>query len=307
MERAHAHVGERGGDVAARRELARVGRREEARLRPAVVERDAPGERREQDDAERPQVERRLGGRALELLRRHVPRRADDAPRLRDGRAIEELRDAEVDDLHVVEAAARLLEEDVVGLDVAVHDAVRVRLAEARERLLEDARDARVRELDAAPELDREIAPGEQLHHEIERARRRDRGLAEVEDADHVGVVEPARRARLDEEPRGDPRRVEQVRVHELDGDVAVERALVGLVDDAHAAGADALDDLEAALDDAAHERVGVVDLTRLGGAARRAKAADVEVVAAALASVPHRALYRTYISAPALQAGPGW
>ena len=69
------------------------------------------------------------------------------APPAPDGGAarLEDLREAEVDDLHEVEARAQRLEHDVVGLEVAVHDAERVRLFERGERLPQHVDDARAR------------------------------------------------------------------------------------------------------------------------------------------------------------------
>ena len=52
------------------------------------------------------------------------------------------LREPEVDDLHEVGALARRLEDDVLGLQIAVDDPEVVRLAERREHLAEDVDDA---------------------------------------------------------------------------------------------------------------------------------------------------------------------
>ena len=80
------------------------------------------------------------------LLGRHVPRcahrRAELRQRLRgaDAGCVQRLRDAEVGDLG--RAAGQ---EDIVGLDVAVHDAARVRVSECASDVAEDARELRHR------------------------------------------------------------------------------------------------------------------------------------------------------------------
>ena len=88
--------------------------------------REAP----EEDAAEREHVGARVDVLlAARLLGRHVPGRADrDAGRRELGLGAP--RDAEVDDLHAAHVA--LDEQDVPRLEVAVHDAVRVRLCERR-------------------------------------------------------------------------------------------------------------------------------------------------------------------------------
>jgi hypothetical protein len=50
------------------------------------------------------------------------------------------LGEAEVDDLHEVAAGPRRLEDDVLGLEIAVDDAEVVRLAERREHLASSRR-----------------------------------------------------------------------------------------------------------------------------------------------------------------------
>jgi hypothetical protein len=78
--------------------------------------------------------------------------------RVGGGRVLEDLREAEVDDLHEVEAGAQRLEDDVVGLEVPVDDAERVRLLESGERLAEDVGDAAQRERTLGVRDPREVA-----------------------------------------------------------------------------------------------------------------------------------------------------
>ena len=94
----------------------------------------------------------------------------------------------------------------------------------------------------------------EELHRDEEQALF---GLAEVDQADRVRMIEP-RAARASLWKRLHPRRIgRHVRAEHLDGDDAIDRELLGLVDDAGAAFADALQDLEAVGEDLADERIG--------------------------------------------------
>ena len=81
-------------------------------------------------------------------------------------------------------------------------------------------------------------------------------GLAEVEHADGVRVLEPRARLRLVVEAL-DPLRIRRhLRVEHLDCDDAIDRDLARLVDDAHAALADTSLDLVPAVDDLADEGI---------------------------------------------------
>ena len=81
-------------------------------------------------------------------------------------------------------------------------------------------------------------------------------GLAEVEHADRVRVLQPRARLRLVVEALHPRRILRHLRVEHLQRDDAIDRDLARLVDDAHAALADALLDLVAAVDDLADERI---------------------------------------------------
>jgi hypothetical protein len=66
---------------------------------------------------------------------------------------------------------------------------------------------------------------------------------ADVVDGDDVGVREPRHRPRLAQEPRAAPIARVRRRLEQLDRQLAVELGVVGRVDDAHGAGADAIKD----------------------------------------------------------------
>ena len=138
------------------------------------------------------------------------------------------------------------------GFEIAVNDAEVVRFGERREHLAEDVDDAPEGERPFFVDDAGEVAPAEELHHQVElRA-----VLAEVDHADRVRVVEAARRAGLGDEADRGALVAEQVRVDDLDRDRAAERLLLGAVDAAHAADADELEDHVAAGERGADQRV---------------------------------------------------
>ena len=207
------------------------------------LERRPPREHDEQQHRERVDVGRRIDiGEPARLLRRHVVRRADhDA-----GRGERELpagaRDAEVDDLGLREVAVD--EEDVRRLDVAVHDADRVREAEALGDAADERDGLRRGEL-AALQAGGEILALEPLHREVGPA-----VVVAVRDVADDRVV-PQRREepRLTQEARGVA--LAGVRAEELDRDEAARRAVARAVHLAHGAAAREGLELEAIVEDA--------------------------------------------------------
>ena len=172
------------------------------------------------------------------------------------------------------------------GFEIAMDDAEVVRFGERREHLPEHVDDAAERErpflvLDA-----REVLAAQELHDEVELAVLR---LAEVDDADGVRVIEPARRARLGDEARRRVLFADEVRVDDLDRDRAPEVRLLGAVDAAHPADADEIEDHVAARQRAADERiVGLHRDLRDGKAARRTELVRLFARALALRTLPH-------------------
>ncbi len=94
----------------------------------------APGDQLVGDDAERVQVRGGPGVLAARLLGREVRGGAEHRADLCDARLLGGLRDAEVGELHLALARA----QQVAGLDVAVHDAVAVRVVQPLAGLLDD-------------------------------------------------------------------------------------------------------------------------------------------------------------------------
>jgi hypothetical protein len=122
------------------------------------------------------------------------------------------------------------LEQDVVGLEVAVQHALRVG---GRDRRAD--REHQRRELaggdPTAPDPGRERLAVEHLHHEVGHPPEG----ADVRHVDHVGVADARRRPALAEEALDDLDVAREVGAQGLEGHPLAEVAVLGLVDDPHA------------------------------------------------------------------------
>ena len=89
----------------------------------------APGEQPVQQHAQRVDVGARVDGPAQALFWRHEQRRAHHRPGLGQvgARGVQQLGDAEVEQLDVGLAVRGTRDPDVLGLEIAVHDACLVR------------------------------------------------------------------------------------------------------------------------------------------------------------------------------------
>jgi hypothetical protein len=172
------------------------------------------------------------------LLGRHVLRRAEREPRLRESIATGFLhgeRDAEVGEHRLT-----LLDEDVLRLDVAVDELLAVRVVQRTRHLLRDRECLLDPELVLPIQLVAERLAADEGEDVVEEAVR----LAGVDEGEDVGMIEPRRDLDLGEEPLGTEHGAE-LGAKDLEGDVAVELAVAGEVDDRHATGAElALDDV---------------------------------------------------------------
>ena len=177
------------------------GRREDGR---STLERTAPGEELVHDDAERELIGPEVHLFAGRLLRRHVLRRAHDQPGVGAERRPlpvvfeqRQLRQAEVQHLQVAVGP----DHDVLGLDVAVHDAAPVSGRERAGHLRAD--------IDRLTDGD-----GPAVHLLPQRLPRDELGdderaavdLADVVDHEDVGMVERRGRPRLRRESGGSAR-----------------------------------------------------------------------------------------------------
>ena len=176
---------------------------------------------------------------AAHLFRRHVRRAAQDVALACERRRLE-LRDAEVEQLDL----AILEDEHVVRLDVAMDDSLFVRVTQTVAELrhhIELVVDGQ-RRLGVHPGAERR--PLEELHHDV----RNVRFLGELEDRDDVPVIELGGGACFTVEARAHLLGVfGEVRVHQLDRDLAVEHRVEPAVQHPHPALADAFKDLIAA------------------------------------------------------------
>jgi hypothetical protein len=98
-----------------------------------------------------------------------------------------------------------------------------------------------------------EVTPSQVLHHDVRPAIV---GAAEVEDRDRIGVAQAARGSRLVEEAGRRELLVAQARVHDLHGDGAPQRDLLGAIHAAHSADADEVRHAIAAGQRSSYERV---------------------------------------------------
>ena len=186
----------------------------------------------------------------MDLLGRDVRRRAHDHVRRGQSVGVLALRDeaeAEVHHDRAVVPPVVALDEEVLGLQIAVDQRQRVRGHERVGDLSHDLQRAREGE-QAAPHHARQRRPLEALHDEEEPAR----VLAEVVDLDRVRVAQGGGHAGLALEAGAGLLLRADLRVQQLDRDGAVELGLERLVDGAHAALAEQRADAVAAADDLA-------------------------------------------------------
>jgi hypothetical protein len=214
------------------------------REEPGALPRLAAGEHLPGDEAQAVQIGAAVDGGAVHLLGRHVGRRAECRARLREARVL--LVAAGDPEVREQGAIGLRVEEDVLRLHVAVHDAARVHGGQRGGDVAQHALGALRWEgaLLANDVLER--APAHELHDEGEPA------LAQPPDrmdGDDVRVVELGDRPRLASQARHHLERlrglalrrrravagVESPRslgAHDLDGHLAAERAVAGAVDD---------------------------------------------------------------------------
>jgi hypothetical protein len=203
-------------------------------------ERLASGDELVEHRAEREEVAALIDALSEGLLRRHVERRADDGvvggvrrERLR------ELGQTEVGDL----GAPGPRQHDVARFDVAVDDALGVRVLETETDLVDDG-EGEVG-TDGPPALEHflDAVPLDELHDDLVAVLT----APEVDDVDDVLVVEGGRRLGLENEAPREVLVLGEVLVEAFDGDNAIERGLNRLVQDGRSSRSNGLDDLDAA------------------------------------------------------------
>ena len=193
-------------------------------------------------------------GTAVELLparlfRAHVARRSERAPGIRHAMAlVARERDAEVGQQRPV----GLVEQDVLGLHVAMHDVLRVRVGERLRDRAHDARDlGRLR----AQVAMREVAVRQVRHRVVQQTAAR---APDLVDRDDVRMIQARDGARLALEAFGQLLRHRVLVREHLQRHLALQRQLDREVDLGHAAFAETAHDAVARdLRDARAERVG--------------------------------------------------
>ncbi len=150
---------------------------------------------------------------------------------------------AEVQDLHEIDLGAEAAEEDVGGLDVPMHQAMRVGVLEAQARLRQRVDHAAGLERTVLLHQRLEVLTFEQLHHVVEGAVL---AHAEIVELDGVRRAQHAGRLRFAlEAPDGGLGVLPQaVRGHQLDGGWARQHLMLAEPDLAHPAGAELLHQL---------------------------------------------------------------
>jgi hypothetical protein len=205
------------------------------------------------------------------LLRRHVVGRPDDHPGPRErARRLEGLGDAEVGEHHL----AVVVEHDVGGLHVAVHDAALVRVPQGASGFPQHPLDVVGGEgLLLLLQHVLERGAGDVLHHEIVEPA----FALDAVDRDDVGVVELGGGLRLLLEALDDVRVLGDVGRQDLDGHLPVQGQVLGEEHRAHAALAEHALELVLALDQALQAVHQAFDLPaggRVGAASRLIRAA---------------------------------
>src|SRR5439155_9526994 len=160
---------------------------------------------------------------------------------------------AEIDHLHRVRPVATARQHDVVGLQVAVHDAEVVCGLECGCHLDADVRGARDGQRSFAREQLRERLALDELHRQVDQPVR---GLTEIVDGTDVGVRDAARVRGLAVEAGDGLRVVYHGGVHHLDGTPAPHLHVLGEVHLAHSSLAQLFHNVIAVGQDLAHEIV---------------------------------------------------
>ena len=221
-------------------------------------------------------IHRRPDFSAEELLGRRIHRRAHDEAHLRSRRlriGCQELGDAEIEHLEDRPPALARHHEQVLRLEIAMHDPTRVRRRHRLRRLPDQLRHLGEGQGAAAAQQLLEVLALEVLHH---RERAPVGQVAEVEVARHVHAADLARRPRLLHETVDDPRHRGHLGPQHLDRHLGADHRVLAEVDRADAAGPDRRADHVAAdpLPDEVHRHG---SWRSFGGEERRQRVLDLE------------------------------
>jgi hypothetical protein len=204
----------------------------------------ATGQRLEERDAEGVDVGEVVDGIAPGLLGAHVGGRPHEHAARGDGALAAPRGQPEVDEDGAAAAQAAglgaSLDEDVSGLQVAVDHAAAVGVIETVAERTEDAHDLVFVEGAAAQHAVEGFAAHE-LHDVVDETLLAPNPM----DVGDVGVAKGGGQEHLGAEALVLPVAPALARVHELDGDLAVQRALQGAIHDAHAAATELIEEVQ--------------------------------------------------------------
>jgi hypothetical protein len=127
------------------------------------------------------------------------------------------------------------LDEDVVWLDIAVHDSASMGVCESPRDFAQDARSVGWREWSLRAKLIAECFAFDVAHDEKNEAI----GCANAVNRDDVRMRQSGRGPRLVNEPLARGCEAGEVRWQHLDGDIAIELNIAGEINDSHSSAAD--------------------------------------------------------------------
>ena len=226
------------------------------------------------DRAERIDIRAMIDGHPARLFRRHVRGRADH----RSGCGleshvfvvpVEQLRDAEVEQLDELGPVRGRHDDHVIRLEIAVHDTYGMCGAQAVADLHQDGE--RAGHVDSGPRPFPEALPAQQLHDDEGRAIF---DLDEVRDVDDIAMANAIDGLRFLEEAQHRVAPASVIGAQQLERDLAAELHVLGAIDVAHAALAEELRQAIAA-ELRAEAELGIVGVTwgrRWLGLARRGR-----------------------------------
>ena len=219
-----------------------VGALDQQRERRVSTARSAfPDEHLRENQAERVDVGALVDGLSGRLFGRHVRQRSDDRAGRRGKRAgVGRTSDPEVGDDRLL----GVVDEDVGGLEIAVHDASLVRGAKARHDLTGERQHPGDRQLALGSEQTREIGAVDERHRDVLDAV----DLAHVVDTDHVGMRDLPREHELALEPALQLLRGERIRIRldHLERERQPQLGIPDVINGTHPTNAEQADDLVA-------------------------------------------------------------
>ena len=186
----------------------------------------------EEDDPQGIEVGRRRGVLAPGLLRRHVLGRPEHRPLGREPSIPGEPRQAEIEQLDEVPAAAPGDEIDIVRLEIPVDYPEIVSAGERCGDLLQHVDGKRQVHRSPHDDIGQRLSDQE-LHDEIGQPVL---GLAEIVDIDDVGVVDAVHSPGLSQEPGAEVLLAPPFRLKDLDGHDPIDEQMPGAIDRSHAA-----------------------------------------------------------------------